>query len=79
MRVTAYTSEAKVIVECSQSGAEQLQKLLDYIKSTGGIGHSFHIVVDPEDSEFKNTFGWDGDGADSIEKITVINSEENKE
>lgn len=48
-----------------------LEELLNYIKDIGNIGHSFEIVVDPDNSEYKKTFGWDGDGADYIKNIKV--------
>lgn len=75
MRVTGYLPQAKVIVECSHSGAEQLEKLIEHIKEIGNTGHTFDIVVDPTD-EGTETFEWDGDGADSIGKITTENLEE---
>ncbi|MFW6047483.1 MAG: hypothetical protein ACOCP4_06850 [Candidatus Woesearchaeota archaeon] len=34
-----------------------LEELLNYIKDIGNIGHSFEIVVDPDNSEYKKTFG----------------------
>ena len=39
-----------------------LRKLLEYIQRTAGIGHSFEVVVDPDDSEYRRRFGIDGDG-----------------
>lgn len=48
---------------------KRLKSLLDYIQKTGNIGHSFDIVVDPDNKETTKKFGWDGDGADSIKDI----------
>lgn len=39
-----------------------LRKLLDYIRETAGIGHSFEVVVDPDDSHYRKRFDIDGDG-----------------
>jgi hypothetical protein len=71
MRIVAYIPQAIVHVKCSNSGAEQLQKLLEHIKATGNIGHTFDIIVDPNNKEFEEMFEWDGDGADSIGEITI--------
>lgn len=51
----------------------RLENLLNKIKSTGNIGHSFDIVVDPDNEDHKETFGWDGDGSDYIEDIKIEN------
>ncbi len=47
-----------------------LVKLLQAIKLAGNVGHSFSIVVDPDD-EREQKFFWDGDGADSIRDVRV--------
>ena len=44
-----------------------LRKLLAYIRDTAGIGHSFDVVVDPDDSEHRKRFDIDGDGAFRME------------
>ena len=49
----------------------QLESLLRYIQSTAAIGHSFDIIVDPDDREFKKRFFIDGDGADKIVSVDV--------
>ena len=49
----------------------QLKKLLEAIKSTANPGHSFPVVLDPDDSENKKEFYFDGDGAFYIDKIEV--------
>jgi hypothetical protein len=48
-----------------------LKALIEYIKENGNTGHSFSIVVDPGD-EREKSFGWDGDGSDSIESIEEV-------
>lgn len=70
--IQAYTGKpANLIeVECNDTEGE-LARLLTYIKATGNIGHSFEIVVDPDDSQYKMNFGWDGDGADRIRNIKL--------
>jgi hypothetical protein len=47
----------------------RLKDLLEYIKGIGNIGHSFSIIVDPDDSDYKKEFFWDGDGSDYIKDI----------
>jgi hypothetical protein len=47
-----------------------LEELLLYLKRIGNQGHSFAIVVDPDQHGGK-TFHWDGDGADSIGSVDV--------
>ncbi len=49
----------------------QLVKLLNYIRHNGNGGHTFTIIVDPDLKENTRKFGWDGDGSDRIDKITV--------
>ena len=41
------------------------------LATIGGFGHSFQIEVDPESADYKQTFGWDGDGADRIDDIKI--------
>lgn len=59
-----------ITIECtSQAAKETLLPLLEYLKRQAGIGHSFPIVVDPDDSEYKEKFYMDGDGAAHIISI----------
>lgn len=67
----------RLIIDCSNSGAFNLEKLLTCIKQTGNKGHSFTIVVDPDLSQENGgnqKFGWDGDGADRIIEIKTESS-----
>ena len=67
----------RLIIDCSNSGAFNLEKLLTCIKKTGNKGHSFTIVVDPDLSQENGgnqKFGWDGDGADRIIEIKTESS-----
>lgn len=45
----------------------ELRKLLAYIRDTAGIGHSFGVVVDPDNSDHRKHFSIDGDGAFRME------------
>ena len=58
-----------ITIECNDQD-NSLEDLLNYIKAIGNIGHSFSIIVDPEDNDHKKTFSWDGDGGDRIYKIS---------
>ena len=53
--------EGTLKVDVDGDGGE-MRKMLDYIAKTAGIGHSFDVVVDPEDSKYKKRFDIDGDG-----------------
>jgi ADP-ribose pyrophosphatase YjhB (NUDIX family) len=50
----------------------QLEKLIAYIKANSEVGHSFGVVVDPEDSELARKFYIDGDGAFRIRDVTMV-------
>jgi len=70
--IEAYTGKPDNIIEVECNDTEgELARLLTYIQSTGNIGHSFEIVVDPDNSQYKMTFGWDGDGSDRIRQIKL--------
>ena len=56
--------EITYVVKCKDWDGN-LKRLIDYIGENGNTGHSFSIVVDPGD-EREKTFGWDGDGTDTI-------------
>ena len=59
-----------ITIECtSQAAKETLLPLLEYLKRTAAIGHSFTIVVNPGDSDYEKEFGMDGDGAAHITSI----------
>ena len=49
---------------------DNLEKILDDIKKSGNIGHTFDIVIDPDEKGGRK-YGWDGDGADHIHYIKV--------
>ncbi|MGD2072521.1 MAG: hypothetical protein PVG65_03435 [Candidatus Thorarchaeota archaeon] len=60
-----------ITIECTpQAADETLIPLLNYLKDVAAVGHSFPIIVDPNDKEYKKEFGMDGDGAAHIRSIT---------
>jgi hypothetical protein len=68
----------KTITITAKDEENTLVDLLNAIKDIGNVGHSFDILVDPKPDWDKNpnhgegdTFNWDGDGSDRIEKISV--------
>ena len=48
-----------------------LLRFLKHLEFCGNIGHSFEIVSDPDNSEYRQTCGFDGDGSDRVEDIKV--------
>lgn len=49
----------------------QIKDLLTKIAYLSNIGHSFYVIVDPDDPEFKEKYGIDGDGWDKIREIRI--------
>lgn len=66
-----YDEEVEVSFRVKGDGKRSILEMLKHIADTGGVGHSFEIVVDPESSDYRQVFGWDGDGADRIDDIRV--------
>lgn len=64
-------------VRC-KDGEGTLKEILECIKSVGNTGHSFDVIVDPEQKEglSDRKFMWDGDGSDYIESIELVQSPE---
>jgi hypothetical protein len=56
---------------------DNLEKILNDIKKSGNIGHTFDIVIDPDEKGGRK-YGWDGDGADHIHDIKVETMKSNK-
>jgi hypothetical protein len=48
-----------------------LVELLKHIGSAANVGHSFKVVVDPEDKEYAKDFWIDGDGSFHLKEIKV--------
>ena len=69
--VTAKPDTVKVSFECTEFAAEELIPLLEYIGKNGNPGHSFGIVVDPDDSEHRETFGFDVDGSSYLDTDSI--------
>lgn len=70
-KVTAQKKEYKKITIIARDQDDNLENLLTKIQQTGNIGHTFSIVVDPDNTDYKETFEWDGDGSDMIKDIIV--------
>jgi hypothetical protein len=49
-----------------------LKKIIQEIQDRGNVGHSFNIIIDPDDNPAK--IGWDGDGSDKIKSIMINGS-----
>lgn len=62
--------EKTIVIKCFDED-DELSSLIDYIKGIGNIGHSFEIIVDPDTSDYRKKFDWDGDGGDRINDIQV--------
>lgn len=73
-----HSSKTVGVVTVETTNPDAVKSLLEYIQKIGNGGHSFDIVVDPENSEYRKKFDWDGDGSDKISKITAteVNSKE---
>jgi hypothetical protein len=69
MSMGIFEEQKTIVVKCNDQD-DTLEDLLNYIKTNGNTGHSFSIVVDPKSPSMK-TFGWDGDGSDSIKSINT--------
>lgn len=71
--LTETVETEQVIVNVRKGSGENLKKILDCIKGVGNAGHSFSVVVDPDEKEqlSERTFGWDGDGSDYIESVEI--------
>jgi len=50
---------------------DSLEKMIEYIRDKSNPGHSFPVIVDPKDSEYRKEFFFDGDGSFFIKKIKV--------
>lgn len=71
--LTEATTPDTTITVTARDPDSNLAKLLTCIKNVGGVGHSFSIVVDPDEPRglSERKFFWDGDGADRIVDIDV--------
>jgi len=75
----ANRDEIKIIVIDDEN---QLVKMVEYIRSTAGIGHSFEVIVDPDTKDYTKKFYFDGDGAFFIKEVKKngkkVNIKDNK-
>jgi hypothetical protein len=53
-----------------------LKQIIEGIQDLGNCGHSFSIVLDPDNPSESIKCGWDGDGNCYIDKITIDPVEE---
>lgn len=53
------------------SNPERLTEIVKAIGELGNPGHTFSIVLDPNNSDSKTEFTWDGDGSDYIELDSI--------
>jgi|GEM_PF-778499 len=67
----------RIVIECRDPD-NSIQDLLEYLKKTAGGGHSFDVIVDPDNPDHEKQFGIDGDGADEIYSIQVEPSEKSR-
>jgi len=70
-----YDDPHTIHIEGKGDGFIHLVEMIKYIAQIGNGGHSFDIVVDPNVSDNRKTFGWDGDGADYISKVLLDEKE----
>ena len=66
--------KVKIVIECNRAAAESLMPLLETLEKMGNIGSSRSITIDDWDHG-EDSFGFDGDGPDSIDKITLEDKE----
>lgn len=64
----------KVVVEVNDPD-DQLVKFLEAVRDTANPGHSFPVIIDPDNSETRQEFGFDGDGSFHIKDIKVSKGE----
>lgn len=65
------TPTHRITLDVTDQMKDHLVKYLTYIKKVADTGHSFPIVVDPDDPETRKEFGVDGDGYAHIIDIKV--------
>jgi hypothetical protein len=62
---------AEVSCRVKGDGLWSVLKVLRHFQYNGMIGHSYSSTLDDDSSENQMSVGWDGDGADVIDDITV--------
>lgn len=66
-----FDDKRRIIIECNKSAEESLIPLLEEIKTMGDVGASREIKIKDWEDEKRDSFGFDGDGSDHIERILV--------
>ena len=61
----------KRIILTVHDDENSIEHLLQAIQGTANSGHSFPVVLDPDDSNYRQEFYIDGDGSDYIRDITI--------
>jgi len=77
-KLADYNDPHEIVITGKGDGMISLAKMIRYMMMIGNWGHSFSITVDP-DSDTEKSFGWDGDGADSIKSVELDNKEVEKD
>jgi len=62
---------AEVSCRVKGDGLWSVLKVLRHFQYNSGIGHSYSSTLDTDSSDYRMSVGWDGDGADQIDDITV--------
>ena len=60
---------------------ETLKQIIECIMHCGNMGHTFSVIVDPDEKEglAERKFEWDGDGSDYIKDVVIISAANEKE
>lgn len=78
IRIIESVNDEKTITLKVNDPDKQLSKLLNDIKTTAQSGHTFNVVVDPDDEE-PRAYEIDGDGACHINDISESKADSKKE
>jgi hypothetical protein len=62
---------AEISFRVRGDGIYSILKILRHFQRIGGMGHSYSVVLDPDNSDYKMSVGWDGDGSDHVDDIKV--------
>ena len=63
--------ENKKVSMTIRDNEQQIQGLLEVIESYTQMGHSFSVVVDPDNSDYEKKFYIDGDGSDRLDDLQI--------
>lgn len=66
-----YNDKRRIIIECNRAAEDSLIPLLEQLQAMGDMGASRTIKIEDWSDEKQDSFGFDGDGADHIERIIV--------